>query len=437
MGAVEAVVADLASQADSHRWAGIGLSGMLPTLVLTHHGEPIAAAVTWEDARAEAIADGLRDELGAEAIYRQTGQWLDGRYLLPMARRVADGAALPTGTLVLGAKDYVFAQLTGTALTDPSTASGTGCYDLAAGKWIEAIAEHLPAGASLPEIAPSTEWRPLASGAAGRLGLPAGLPVGLGAADSVLGVIGLGLRRAGDTAYIAGTSSVVLGIAADLRIDPAHRYLVTPMAGVAGWGLEMDLLATGSSLGWLARVSGDGDVGRLVAEAGRVDIDAAPLVLPYLAPGEQGALWDPELSGAMLGVHLGTTPAEMGRGLLTGIILESRRCLRVLTEATGTAGPVDLAGAVTSSASFGAELADATGRTVRRRDQSETDMSATGAAALAALGIDGVPLPEPSRSDADAAVPDPDRTEAWDRRWRRHEQARHAITPLHLNRPRL
>jgi xylulokinase len=429
MRAIDAVVADLRAQADPRRWAGIGLSAMLPTLVLANGDRTLGPAITWEDARAEAVADRLREELDGDAVYRRTGQWLDGRYLLPMAIRAAEGH-LPQGTEVLGAKDFVFSRLTGVLLTDPSTASGTGCYDLASGGWIETIADRLPRGATLPDVAPSTAWRPLRPAAAARLGLPAGLPVGLGAADSVLGAVGLGLRRPGDTVYIAGTSSVVLGVAADLVPDPAHRYLVTPLAGVTGWGLEMDLLATGSSLGWLAGLSGHGDVGALVAAAGAADIDGAPLVLPYLAPGEQGALWDPELSGAMIGVHLGTTAAELGRGLLTGIVLESRRCLDILAEVTGAAGPVDLAGAVTTSPRFCSELADATGRKVRRRDQSHTDMSAIGAALVAALGIDGVPLPAAAGTGTTTADPEPSAREGWDRRWERHERARAALTPL-------
>ena len=58
-------------------------------------------------------------------------------------------------------------------------------------------------------------------------------------------------------AYIAGTSTVILGIADRLVLDPDHRFLVTPLAVPGCWGLEMDLLATGSAITWLAGLLGE------------------------------------------------------------------------------------------------------------------------------------------------------------------------------------
>ena len=60
---------------------------------------------------------------------------------------------------------------------------------------------------------PSTTTRPLSVAAAEQLGLPAGLPVCLGGADSVLACLGLGVSQPGDVACVAGTSTVLLGVA--------------------------------------------------------------------------------------------------------------------------------------------------------------------------------------------------------------------------------
>ena len=142
---------------------------------------------------------------------------------------------------------------------------------------------------------PSAATRPLRPEVAARLGCGQ-IPVCLGAADSVLGALGLGVRSPGQIAYVAGTSTVILGVTDTLVFDPQHRFLVTPLAEPGLWGLEMDLLATGSALRWLAGLLGDGlDEAAVIALAASTDPADAPVVLPYLSPGEQGALWDPSL----------------------------------------------------------------------------------------------------------------------------------------------
>jgi len=110
----------------------------------------------------------------------------------------------------------------------------------------------------------------------GQAGLPGG-PGRPGRADSVLGALGLGVREPGQVAYIAGTSTVIFGIADRLVLDPDHRFLVTPLAVPGGWGLEMDLLATGSAITWLAGLFGGGvDAGALVEPAAGTDPARAP-----------------------------------------------------------------------------------------------------------------------------------------------------------------
>ena len=57
------------------------------------------------------------------------------------------------------------------------------------------------------------------------------LAVCLGAADSVLGTLGLGARSPGQIAYVAGTSTVILGVARQPLLDPQRRFLHDRLAG--------------------------------------------------------------------------------------------------------------------------------------------------------------------------------------------------------------
>jgi xylulokinase len=445
LNALTSVTLELARAIGAERWQAIGLSAMLPTLVLTDdagaaatprgigvsrtwgHLPPMGPAITREDSRAEAQGTAFRQDLGGDALYRRTGQWVDGRYLIPMAMRLADREPerIRSARYLLGAKDYLFSVLTGEPLTDPSTATGTGCYDLAAGTWITgAVPPGLP---RLPDIAPSTTARPLLAPAAQALGLTPGTPVVLGGADFVLGALGLGLTTPGQVAYIAGTSTVMLALSETLALDSAHRYIVTPMAGLDGWGLKLDLLATGSSHAWLAGLLTGGDQAALARLADAADPEGAPLFLPHLLPGEQGARWDPARPGMLSGLHLGHGPGDLARGLRDGIVAESRQCLAVLEDAAGK-GEILFAGRGALARSLAADLADATRRPVRPPDPLATESSAVGAA-LVAAGAAGQVIAVHQADERTRLTPDPSRASRWDRLATRRQSAIAQLSP--------
>ncbi|TGD90391.1 hypothetical protein BayCH28_00540 [Mycolicibacterium sp. CH28] len=408
---------EIARKVEPRRWRGIGLSAMLPTLVeLDGDGIPVGPAITWEDARAEAQADGLRERFGDETLYRITGQRVDGRYLAPMhARLLGLGQA---GVTTVGAKDLLFQQLTGHLLTDPSTAAGSAAFDIEWGGWNAEIAS--AAGISgLPDVAPASLALPLALPWRQRWGLAEDVPVVLGAADSVLGAVGVGAVRHGDVGVIAGTSAIVLGISDRPSRDPEQRYLVTPLAG-QGWGLEMDLLAVGSSFDAVAGLFGLDGPAALLELAAAVPTEQGPLFLPYLTPGEQGALWDPALTGALHGLRLGMGVGHIGRGLLTGIVVELRRCIDVLTATTGAAGPIRLGGGSAVSPLMWQDIADATGREVLV-DPTVSDHSAIGAAVFAA-DVLGCPITRETRPRS--VEPRSERHDWWTECLARHNDAR-------------
>lgn len=426
LAAVRDVLADLAGQVPPTSWRCLGLSAMIPTLVTADDaGRPTGPALTWEDARAEPEADRLHEQVGD--LYAVTGQRLDGRYLVPMLARLGrvDPERVRRSTWLLGAKDYLFWWLTGEPATDPSTATGVGAYELATGAWSASMTGALAGllGGSelrLPPVRPSVSRAALRPALAVELGLPSGLEICLGAADSVAGADGMGVREPGAVAYVAGTSTVVLGAADRPQLDGDRRYLVTPMTGPGLWGLEMDLLATGAALRWLAGLSGRAE-GELAEAAYLRDPLAAPTFLPYLSPGEQGALWDPRLSGTLLGLTLRHDLADLARGLITGILVESRRCLAVLAEAATTPGPVYVGGGGMASREMAQELADASGRTVVWSAESH-DHSALGAARLAAVSRGDCPG---SSSLPDVQVeltPDPAAAPRWATLAQRHDQ---------------
>ena len=415
--AVAGALDEIASTVAPARWRGVGLSAMLPTLVeLDDGGSPLGPAITWEDARAEDDADALLARFGEETLYRITGQRVDGRYLAPMhARLMRLGRA---GSTVCGAKDALYAELTGDLLTAPSTAAGSAVFDIERGEWNADLvaAAGIP---DLPGISDSSTIRAMRAQWRGRWDLPADFPVVLGAADSALGAVGVGAGRHGDVAVIAGSSAIVLGISDQPTRDPRLRYLVTPLAG-PGWGLEMDLLAMGSAFASTARLLGMSGPAALLEAAAGVRAQDAPTFLPYLTPGEQGALWDPSLTGVIRGLRLDMGAGHIARALLTGIVVELRRCIAVLESTTGHAGPILLGGGSAVSPLLWQELADETGREVKV-DLHISDHSALGAALFAAIAL-GENISHTSENHV--VFPDPTRSAWWSETSARHDELR-------------
>jgi xylulokinase len=361
--------------------AAIGLTGQLPTLVCLGDERPLAPAITWKDGRADAWAAARVDAVTRARMYAVTGMPIDGRYLAPMLKfhftdRIGELES------ILSAKDYLLFALTGRKVTEPSTAAGYGIFDLTAQSFSNDLCEfwHLPRRL-LPRVAPAnTLAGPLNEVGAALLGLRAGIPVSTGAADSVCAAYSMAGLDERVISISLGSSAVVIGASSALRLDPSARYLLTPHVSDHWYGREMDLLATGTGYRWLSELFG--------WEQGQIDTYAAASIPgahglffpPYLAGGEQGALWNPRLQGALFGLNLRHSQSDIARAFLEGVFFEARRCVEVLAETTPIHS-VRVSGALVGNSSSMQMLADILDRPVAGvTDQSP---AAIGAARLA------------------------------------------------------
>ncbi len=317
------------------RVAAVGLTGQLPTLVCLSDDRPIAPAITWKDGRADAWTATRVDAAGRSRMYERTGMPIDGRYLAPMLEfHFAD--RIDEVTSILSAKDYLLFELTGLRVTEPSTAAGYGVYDLREQCFSKDLCEFwsLP-DSLLPRIKPANSLAgSLSAAGAALLGLRVGIPVSTGAADSVCAAYSMAGLDEKIVSISFGSSAVVLGASATLRLDPSARYLLTPHVMDSWYGREMDLLATGTGYRWLSDLFGwrDGQIDTYAADS--VPGARGLFFPPYLAGGEQGALWNPRLQGALFGLNLRHSRSDMARAYLEGVFYEVKRCVDVLAETT-------------------------------------------------------------------------------------------------------
>ena len=349
----------------------VALTGQMPTLVAmggqkSSGYKPISRAITWQDSRADEWTNQRVDDRLRRELYLKTGVLIDGRYLAPMFQFHHRSNSTRV-KLILSAKDFLFHALTGCAMTDPSTASGYGSYNLRRKAWDPELCKLWGIAVDqLPAIESSSFQAPLSKRGSRLLGCEPSTPVVLGCADSVAGAHALNRGKVDSqmATILTGSSTVILKSDAQPRWDPQNRYLVTPLALEGTFGREADLLASGSAREWATGVFGSNH--RFVWERA---YEVAPganglLFAPFLAGGEQGVLWNPNLRGMIGGLTLSHEGAHIARALLEGMCFEIRRCLQVFEEEAPLSS-VLLAGWMAEASPQCQLLADILGRPVQ------------------------------------------------------------------------
>lgn len=371
--------------------AAIGLSGQMHGLVCLDEAlTPAYPAVIWADTRATA-------EVTELAAFQPAGQiTLPGPpaagFAAATARWLTHHApdVLARTRVCLQPKDVMRYRLTGLLSSEPSDASATWLYDIAAGDWATAVAGFCGLRADqLPSIQPSAAPAgALTQAAAVELGLAAGIPVVAGSADLPAQALGHGIVNPTTTLVTVGTGGQVFTPRAAPEPDPTGRTYLFQHNLPGRWYAQAAILSGGLSLRWLRDLLGLRDqpdaYAHLSALAAAVPAGADGLLfLPYLA-GERTPHMDPAASGLFLGLRLHHTAGHLARAVMEGVGFALRECLAL----AGTADTrILLSGGVTQSATWCQILADCWGRPVEMATR-DLPRACLGAAILAGMGAD-------------------------------------------------
>ena len=330
----------------------IGLTGQCPTVVpVDQRGEPVGPGMLYRDNRAVVEAREMQAAIGAAEYHRRTGHIPEafhvGAKVLWLKKYEPERYARTA--CFLQPRDVVLHRLTGVRATDETHANATLFYDLIDRHWDKDLLAAFGVDEALfPVALPSWEVvGGLPAAVASGLGLPAGTPVVIGAADSQCAAYGAGVTTPGIVSEMAGASSclnsVVPSPLADLRVTH-YSYLVPDC-----YCTELGVNTTGAAIDWAVRRLGYADHAALAADAerhyrraSRLDpIDAAPLFLPYLGDGERD---DPGVRGAFLGLADRHDRAALAFAVLEGVALGVTAVVRELADAGSPAGELRVGG---------------------------------------------------------------------------------------------
>ena len=399
-----------AVQAAGARPSAIGLSGQMHGLVMaSRDGGALRPALLWADSRATASLRAYQ-LLGPRALERLANPLAPGM-TGPLLKWIADNEprTYRDARWALQPKDWIRARLTGEVHAEPSDASASLLYDVTGDRWDLEVVSALGLDASLlAPLLPSSGALAgsLTSGAGTELGLPAGIPVAAGAADTAAAALGSGIVSSGDVQLTVGTGAqVIRPVTAPISRADAGINLYRS-ATPDGWYHMGATISAGLSLNWVREIM-NATWAELYASADHPAKGDDPIFVPHLS-GERTPYSDPALRGSWTGLSLADDRRSLLRAALEGAAFAIRDALDALL---GDHRPprLRLAGGGTLATGWRQLLADVLGSPLDAVDVPAASgrgaalLGATAAGLLSFGDIQG-PLAPPARL---VAEPDP------------------------------
>jgi xylulokinase len=329
------------------RVLAMAVSSQAPTLLpLDRSGKPLRPAMIWMDRRAEAEAAQLTALLGAEEIYRITGNRPDSFYVAArlLWLRNHEPEVMEQTWKFAQVNGYLNYRLTGQLTVDPAHAVLMQMRHYATPEWSEALCSACGVDpAQFPEVMEGHHVQgEVTAGAAAATGLRAGTPVMAGTVDSPSAALEAGVTEPGIAVEMTGTSTVV--------IIPNDRGLTEPALIAMAHALPgMHLLlgamvSSGGCLRWFRDQLGAPEVQAatqhgtdafdlLTQQAARVGPGSEGVIfLPYMM-GERSPLWHANARGVFFGMSLATSKGALVRSILEGAAFALRHNVEVAARA--------------------------------------------------------------------------------------------------------
>ena len=225
---------------------------------------------------------------------------------------------------------------------------------------------------------------------AAEVGLPAGIPVAVGAADSLCAAFGANVNDPGPISEMAGSSSC-LNSTVDVPLD--HLGIdIYPHVLPNRYMTEVGVNTAGAAVDWVVRQFDFKRHSLLLEEAERFrarwrkrsrrglnPLEVAPLFVPYLGDGERT---NPDARGAFVGLSLRHDRAAIAYATLEGVAFAVRSVINVLVEGGCRFAELRVSGGAARYAIANQLKADALRRPVRSL---RIDATTVGAAMLGAI----------------------------------------------------
>ncbi|MCW3065483.1 MAG: glpK, partial [Solirubrobacterales bacterium] len=392
--AEEAIAGALAAAgAGARDVAALGIANQTETFVVWDRatGRAVHPAIVWQDRRTDDASASLRD--AADFVRERTGLQLDATFPATKLGWLLDRvegarAAAEEGRLAYGdVGSWLLHRMAGIHVTDVGNAGRSLLCALGGRDWDDdLLALFGVPRALLPPVVDSDRIE---------AEVGAGVPVRAAAGDQQASLFGLRCWAEGAAKVTLGTGAFVLANAGGEPPHPPAGVLAScawRRAATTTYALEGFVPTAGAATDWFARIgalpAGPELDGLLSTAGGHPGIVCVPALQGLGTP-----TWDAGAAGAILGLRLSTTRADLARAVVDGVLHQVADALEAIGERVDT---LFVDGGLSQSSWVVQRLADLAG--VRAQRTARADSTAVGAATLAGLaaGVWGAPeaLPE-------------------------------------------
>lgn len=289
---------------------------------------PLRPAILYGvDTRATRQIEALTERLGADEVFRRGGNPLTSQSAGPKIAWLKDEEpeVWERARWFMTSQSWLVARLTGEVVMDHATAGYFHpFYDLQRHRWDTSGVEDVVNESRLPRLAWTTEIAGRVHAEAARAtGLPEGTPVLVGTTDAPAEAVAAGVVHDGALMAMYGSSGFFIRVGSTPVTDTA--LWAAPFVFQNTYVLAAGTATTGTATRWLADLLGltdtDDDVtfSHLLELAADSPVGArGVLALPHFS-GERTPFQDPQSRGAVVGLGLEHTRADVARAVLEGV----------------------------------------------------------------------------------------------------------------------
>ena len=325
---------------------GIGVTGMLPALVLLDKNEAVLRpSIQQSDGRAGAEVAELAREVDNDNFLRKAGNGINQQLIATKLRWIKkhepdNFARIAT---VFGSYDFINWKLTDKKAVEQNWALEAGFTDLATNTLSDELIAlaHVPRHTIPPRVVTHEILGYVTDNAAAATGLAVGTPVVGGAADHIASGFAAGITDPGDVLLKFGGSVDIL-IATKSAVPDARMFLdyhLTP-------GLFMPngcMASGGSALNWFIQKIATGELANAAAAGlsphqymDKIAVETPAgadgvQVIPYFL-GEKTPIHDASARGIIHGLSLNHDLRHMWRALLEGFAYAFRHHIEVFND---------------------------------------------------------------------------------------------------------